>query len=583
MSVRNYSPREIASITKPDGSKLYGEAAMYERILKDLDASGKEWHFFYNLKLNLKVKDKSHIEIDFFVICDEGAVIIEVKGGIVSVSRGQYHVSQHSGGSLPLRQSPYDQADDYRNALWNNQVINKRELFVEIACAFPFTPRFQTSTDQSLDISSKTWFSDQHNDSRASFADFCLDVIRSGKSAIPNFHDHILTTREVRLLVEKFAPTVCTSTGYSESDVDDILEWLKVDDVNTLLSLSKNPRIVIEGGPGTGKTTIAKAYIKKYSSQRGLYLCKNALLAERMRYLLEQENLKNCLVYQYDRFLLSISNNQLTLDEISKNGANPEGRVSEFLQKYKDSESFKSYNYIVVDETQDILDSGIDILLDKLSSIGDDGLQNGRFLVFYDTDQAYQSSHRNLDSFANRITANAAMFKMLVNKRVGTNLDIYKYSVLVREAQQMSEVVPLFDEIESQKGLPINIRHVKNAGEAYAYVCQVAADVNLNRTGNDTILLTHSNIGRTPLVPGNPHSKTLIDMLDTCRNCLELTTNNINRSNEGLLMRTTMLKFKGLERKWVHLLVKTEDYFDCYELFVGMSRAIMELNIILLD
>ena len=44
-----------------------------------------------------------------------------------------------------------------------------------------------------------------------------------------------------------------------------------------------------------------------------------------------------------------------------------------------------------------------------------------------------------------------------------------------------------------------------------------------------------------------------------------------------------MLKFKGLERKWVHLLVKTEDYFDCYELFVGMSRAIMQLNIILLD
>ena len=583
MPVHNYSLRDISSITKPDGTKLYGEAVMYERILKDLDASEKEWHFFYNLKLNLKVKDKSHIEIDFFVICDEGAVIVEVKGGIVSVSRGEYHVSQHSGGSLPLKQSPYDQADDYRNALWNNQVINKRELFVEIACAFPFTPRFQTSTDQRLDLSSKTWFSDQQNDSATSFSDFCLDVIHSGKSAIANFHDHILTPREVRLLVEKFAPTVCTSTGYSESDIDDILEWLKVDDVNTLLSLSKNPRIVIEGGPGTGKTTIAKAYIKKYSSQRGLYLCKNALLAERMRFLLKQENLINCQVYQYDRFLFSISNNQLTLDEISTNGANPTGRVSEFLQKYKDSESFKSYNYIVVDETQDILDSGIDILLDKLSCIGDAGLQDGRFLVFYDTDQAYQSSHRNLDAFANRITSNAAMFKMLVNKRVGTNLDIYNYSVRVRDAQQMSDVAPIFDEIESQKGLPINIKHVKNASEAFAYVCQVAANVNQNRTGDDTILLTHSNIGRIPLVPGNPNSKTLIDMLDTCRNCRELTTTNINRSNEDSLMRTTMLKFKRLERKWVHLLVKTEDYFDCYELFVGMSRAIMQLNIILLD
>ena len=583
MPVINYSPRDLSSITKADGSKLYGEAVMYERILKDLDRSEKQWHFFYNLKLNIKYKNKPHIEIDFFVICDEGAVIIEVKGGIVSVLKGQYHVSNLTGGSKPLNYSPYDQADDYRNALWNNQVLNKKELFVEVACAFPFTPRFATSPDLSLDLSSKTWFKEQHEDNSASFADFCLDVIQAGKNSIENYHGHILTSREVSLLVDKFAPNVCTASGYSESNVDDILDWLKVDDINTLQSLSKNPRIVIEGGPGTGKTTIAKAYIKKYSSQRGLYICKNALLAERMRFLLKNENLLNCEVWQYDRFMFSISNKQLSLEEISKTGSDSHGRVAMFLQNYKDSSFFKNYNYIVVDETQDILDSGIDILLDKLSSIGSDGLQNGRFLVFYDTDQAYLSTQRHLDAYVNRITSSAALFKMLVNKRVGTNLEIYKYSERVRESTKMSDIITVFKEIENQKSLPIKISHYPNAVAAYNQICKIATKVNQDKTGDDSILLTHSALGKIPFIEGNPKSKMITDMLSTCSHCQELTTDNVNRSNSGMLMRTTMLKFKGLERKWVYLLAKTEENLDCYELFVGMSRAIMELNIFLID
>ena len=155
---------------------------MYKRILADLEKDDNEWHFFYDLKLNIRVGKKSHIQIDFLLICDEGAIVVEVKGGVVSIEYGKYYTNNATGGSIPLDVSPYDQAEDYRNALWNNHILNKNEVSLEFVCAFPFTPYMDLS-NTAKDYSAQTWYKDAHDDSSASFADFCLDYLKDSKSA----------------------------------------------------------------------------------------------------------------------------------------------------------------------------------------------------------------------------------------------------------------------------------------------------------------------------------------------------------------------------------------------------------------
>ena len=82
-----------------------------------------------------------------------------------------------------------------------------------------------------------------------------------------------LSTEILSSVVNCFAPTIKDTGRYSQSSLKDILTWLNISNLDALDSLQRNHRVAIEGGPGTGKTTIAKAFIKKNKGLNGLYLC----------------------------------------------------------------------------------------------------------------------------------------------------------------------------------------------------------------------------------------------------------------------------------------------------------------------
>ena len=41
--------------------------------------------------------------------------------------------------------------------------------------------------------------------------------------------------------------------------------------------------------------------------------------------------------------------------------------------------------------------------------------------------------------------------------------------------------------------------------------------------------------------------------------------------------------YKGLENHHVILALKKEDYFKCFELYIGMTRAIVSLKLLILE
>lgn len=122
MPIINHDYKKIdqleSIITHDNGKPLQGEIDMYRRIYADCDASPYTWHFWHDLRLPIPVKNQSEIQIDFFLVCEKGAIVVEVKGGGIGVRDGMFYFIADEG--TVMSRSPFDQADDYKYALIGN-------------------------------------------------------------------------------------------------------------------------------------------------------------------------------------------------------------------------------------------------------------------------------------------------------------------------------------------------------------------------------------------------------------------------------------------------------------------------------
>ena len=91
-------------INQANGSVLQGEKDMYERIVKDCEASPLTWYMWYDKTFNIPYAGQNEIQIDFLLICEEGAIVVEVKGGIIEIIGGHYYYS-HKGVMTEMKKT----------------------------------------------------------------------------------------------------------------------------------------------------------------------------------------------------------------------------------------------------------------------------------------------------------------------------------------------------------------------------------------------------------------------------------------------------------------------------------------------
>ena len=575
--LENHTPRSTDEICKPDGTPLYGERMMYERIKKDLEEHYLQWHMFYDLNLNIRASYKSEVQIDFLLICPKGIIVIEVKGGRMHIRNGVYVNTMHGVGSKNLPESPFHQAKRYRNALLepSNGVYDRKEVFITFACAFPSAHLDRTSVITGDKDKEFLWNAFDHEDESKSFAEFCLKVFEDDK-AEKGYQRDDFTPEEINRIIKRLEPTIFATGARRPSSLQEVLDWLQVNDLNVLTGLSKNSRLFIEGGPGTGKTTLAKAYIRMFAPQRGLYLCWNSLLAASMRKELKKADLHYCCdVEKFESFLIRISSGMLSVADFS-DGKSPDINVlKEVLVNYKSSNIYKDYAYIIIDEIHDTLDKGAIEVLELLSSIGDAGLKEGRFMVFFDNNQGYNQQSRDLTGLSEAITENAAIFVLGENHRVPENKAIVNYSYDILALNRYDKFLNYIKEFETIPNCPIKVHYCNSEREFQIQVREKAKDIAGKRKGNNNVLLVHSSIMRL-----NSTKEYLEWQGD---NITELTEENVGSNLENTLPWTTILKYKGLERDNVILAIKGEDYFDCFEIFIGMTRTISNLELLILE
>jgi hypothetical protein len=560
---------------KDGGDILYGERDVARRLYADCEKHRLHWHMWHSLRLSIPVKEQQEIEIDFFLMCEAGAIIIEVKGGIVECRDGVYYLIHNNQESV-LPRTPFNQAADYKHALINNSVVDSN-VFISIACAFPHTPvdRRLANAINKFDI---LWDKTLQDDPSVSLADFLEKIIRTDREKYP-YRTGDLNEVELNAAVRALAPNIRNPLRFSEENIEEFLRMIDVSNAETLDSLRKNRQLVIEGKPGTGKTTFAKLYVAKHPELKGVYLCWNKLLVAVTDDLFHKAGIKNCNVYQYRSFLQEKDPRQTFIRKTDDfwNSGDVSDAVNHLVDRLRSAPDFIPYDYIIVDESQDIFDKGVEYVLEGLTSARRD-LTSARFLLFYDNEQGYKSEERELDDFAERISRASAHFMLNENKRVQYNKDIVKFAEKIYETDSLESWLTM---VENEEDSLISVERFNNPVNLLQRINAIQKTICEEHLCNDSILLLSADLSKM----------TISSMQSSMGSSLSITeVRELNEKNVCLkkdkLLWTTMLKYKGLECRRVFLALKKSRVFDSvrkFELYVGMTRAIAEINILVLE
>lgn len=562
-------------IVKDDGSPLRGEIDIYRQLWNDLNKSSLEWDVWHDFKIpehsdNFNYYKKTSSQIDFLILCKFGILVLEVKGGPISTKDNTFFYGKNF--ETPIKQNPFKQAEGYKYTLKDNILNNFKGCFFCEATAFPHVdyPFESKLFDDKL-----LWTSFIAKDYDGSIERFLLNVFEYSKNKHKkHFRNYYEISPKEFISIKKILSPIIGDRN--QLNTVNTIEWLGIQNIEILDGLYKNSRIMIEGPPGCGKTTLAKAFIDKQHNKNGIYLCWNNLLMHNTKSLLTERQLSsNIEVTTFFRFFQKY-NQSIDFKELSSLSEEQfYDLVKNTIQRLEYNNKLKPYDFIVIDEAQDLLDRGLDLFINKFSGFNGQGLVNGNSLVLYDIDQSYTASGRSVAEIADLLTEYYCHFKINEVKRSAQNPDIRRLSSEILENPEILDT----DDFE-MKFSNIPVKRHKTLQEVKSHIVKniltPIRETDSSLKGQDCIILIESTFLR-----GEHKGKEDLRELLIIKDVEELSENNVG-DTANKLRYSSILKFKGLEKKNVFLVISKPSELNKYEIFVGITRAILnvEINIV---
>jgi hypothetical protein len=373
----------------PNNIKSNAERRMFHVIERAEATEG--WVCLHSLALS-EHTTKRRGEVDFVLLTPLGIFCLEVKGGRVKREAGSWYTTNSQGAMAKLKESPFAQASSGMFALERSvrQAFGKDERMSNFlfgyAVVFP---------DVEFSDASPEYHPDLVYDKRSrlrSFLSFVTQLSRfarertQGSRFLPTKEEILALANHLRGDFE-FVPSLSERAVAVNEDIRRFSE----EQSKALDFIDNHPRVMVEGGAGTGKTVLAlEAAIREAKSNRApvLFLCFNRLLAGALREQISIRGVQDFVkVFTVFGFFNEIVRNSILKNEFEEavRGADENERnwviLPAFAELVASDLERPVYQSCIIDEAQDILNETIVTALDPFF-VG--GWSSGRWRVFLD-------------------------------------------------------------------------------------------------------------------------------------------------------------------------------------------------------
>ena len=531
------------------------EKKVFNALKNDKNIITKNWIVYHSLNYPVSIsksKRSSFLyfgESDFLILAkDIGIINIEVKGGSITCLDGVWHLKSRYE-SKNLSKSPIKQAHDTKYNI--QEYIRKkfnRNYPQEYLVIFP---------DCSLsNISDNIEYSENNIiDADQFYNNFSQKITNLVKNLKPGGNIVNLENEAINKLKKIIRPDfethIKTSTILKDSE-NEIYQYTK-DQLKVLERLEHEPRLLVTGSQGTGKTVMAEEIIKRFANTRKKILFINsgrlANLVTKSKYTDDYKNISFCTFNKFLRDINIYFNNDISnlpKDFISANNLLSEKAVQ--LLNNSTDEKY-SYDLIIIDEIQHCyFYNSFYLLLDKILK---KGLLEGNYYFFGDFN--YQN-----------IIGEKLSKDILKDRMPKENLQSYEQITLwhnVRNSENIAFEAPVISGIVEQLPLPYSI--TKTSGQTEHLFCKDDEDkkdklLNILKKlsldgvpGTDIVILSNYTFTNNKNILNDLDISEYYNICDLSKMLNEsflLNKKNIIKKIDTIYF-STALAFQGLESK----------------------------------
>ena len=430
-------PPEISSRTQSPA-----EIYLFPKLRDELN---DDWVVLHSVGVR-SGRRKPWSEIDFVCISNSGVYCIEVKGGRITRRGSIWVQTNRHGEEFILDPGPFEQVAGASTALHRFlssqqiEAIQQRQTVVGYGVAMPDV-MFDV---ESVDVDKRLVY--DVNDIQQPFTDY-LDKLGN------HWHSTFLQSDGIDSLISPIAVQqiiqqirgdfdLRPSLNHRVGQIEEELLQLTEEQYELLdrLGIEDNPRILVKGGAGTGKTLCAVEMARHHAmaGKKTLLCCFNRALANHLR------------VMTADLDLITVSNFHDLMEDMVKEAGLYQALSRDDLQEYyrtllpegcKEAliqlDKMDLYEAVILDEGQDLM---LPDYMEVLDAILKGGLQNGGWVMFWDPNQ---NIYDGMDD---------SVLEMLLSHRPIN----FRLTKNCRNTRQIADLVSLLSGIELEESVDLD-------------------------------------------------------------------------------------------------------------------------------
>lgn len=381
---------------------------------------------------SLPLKDhivKSFGEIDFVVICEKGIICLEVKGGGVERRDGKWGFTGRSQITSWKNEGPYTQVQgnmkSLRQYLETHLKPGDEILKCRWACCV-MTPDCVIKTDNDTEVIPEITFNNNmKGEDLPGLFEHSFKYWRENKHY--GGEGNLNSKARERLVTFlrgdfNFVPPLSVVLDRSEEQ----LLSTTAEQLNIIMHMCINDRMMVEGAAGTGKTLLAAEQCRRSVAldERPLYLCFNRLIASYVREMFSNESLGEKVdVYTFHELLMHSCGIDTVPDDDSAETFFREILPNRFMDECDVTEK---YDRIIIDEGQDLMNMTAYLCINEFLK---GGWEQGKWTIYYDSMQNIFGTNNEFDEVWQTLKNNAFIFPLTVNCRNTKQIALGNYAV----------------------------------------------------------------------------------------------------------------------------------------------------------